>query len=197
MYFYEKPEASHLWLPLDEQGHAEEAATALSAEQQSASFAAQVQMDSEMPPAPANAEIWTKAPAATGPEGFTDSKLKIETSELRAFLPDSVIGKVENAGPMLKFAEDHSPGETLHLAHPLQDPERPVNAQKFFSIYFMMTGLHGIHVIVGGIVITWLLILTLKGRFSGDYYTPIDLGGLYWHIVDVIWIFLFPLFYLI
>ena len=103
----------------------------------------------------------------------------------------------ENAGPMLKFAEDHSPGEKLELAHPLQDPERPVNAQKFFSIYFMMTGLHGIHVIVGGIVITWLLILTLRGRFSGEYYTPIDLGGLYWHIVDVILIFLFPLFYLI
>ena len=197
MYFYEKPEASYMWLPLDEQGREAEAAAALSAEEQSAAFAAQVQLESEMPPAPANAEIWTKAPAATGPEGLTDSKFKIETSELRAFLPDSVIGKVENAGPMLKFAEDHSPGEKLELAHPLQDPERPVNAQKFFSIYFMMTGLHGIHVIVGGIVITWLLILTLRGRFSGEYYTPIDLGGLYWHIVDVIWIFLFPLFYLI
>ena len=51
--------------------------------------------------------------------------------------------------------------------------------------------------IVGGIVIVWLLVLTMIGRFSRDYYTPIDLGGLYWHIVDVIWIFLFPLFYLI
>ena len=60
-----------------------------------------------------------------------------------------------------------------------------------------MTGLHGIHVVVGGIVIVWLILLTLRGRFNKGYYTPIDLGGLYWHIVDVIWIFLFPLFYLI
>ena len=85
----------------------------------------------------------------------------------------------------------------MHLAHPLQDPERPVNAQKFFTIYFLMTGLHGIHVVIGGFVILWLLLKTMKGHFSREYYTPIDLGGLYWHIVDVIWIFLFPLFYLI
>ena len=113
------------------------------------------------------------------------------------FMPESVIAKVEDSKPMFEYAENHSPGEIIHLPHPLQDPERPVNAQKFFTIYFLMTGLHGIHVIVGGIVIIWLLVMTMIGRFSRDYYTPIDLGGLYWHIVDVIWIFLFPLFYLI
>lgn len=81
--------------------------------------------------------------------------------------------------------------------HPLQDPQRPSNTHMFFNIYFMMTGLHGIHVLVGMIVIGWLLIRSFKGHFNSQYFTPVDLGGLYWHIVDLIWIFLFPLFYLI
>jgi cytochrome c oxidase subunit 3 len=71
------------------------------------------------------------------------------------------------------------------------------NPHVFFSIYFMMTGLHGIHVIGGMTVIGWMLRQTLKGRFSSQYYTPIEMTGLYWHLVDMIWIFLFPLLYLI
>ena len=60
-----------------------------------------------------------------------------------------------------------------------------------------MTGLHGLHVIAGMAVIGWLLRRSLRGDFSSAYYTPVDLGGLYWHLVDLIWIFLFPLLYLI
>ncbi len=60
-----------------------------------------------------------------------------------------------------------------------------------------MTGLHGLHVLAGIGLITWLLIRAAKGHFENGYITPVDLGGLYWHIVDVIWIFLFPLLYLI
>jgi len=71
----------------------------------------------------------------------------------------------------------------------------PPNPQIFFGIYFAMTGLHGIHVLAGMIVITWLI--CISGRFGPEYYTPVDLVGLYWHIVDLIWIFLFPLLYLI
>lgn len=70
-------------------------------------------------------------------------------------------------------------------------------AHIFFSIYYMMTGLHGIHVIIGIGLITWLVIKTQKGAFSPEYYTPIEIIGLYWHLVDIIWIFLFPLLYLI
>ncbi|MEZ5063736.1 MAG: cytochrome c oxidase subunit 3 [bacterium] len=73
----------------------------------------------------------------------------------------------------------------------------PANPQIFFGIYFAMTGLHGFHVLAGMIVITWLLVLSLRGTFGPDYFTPVDLVGLYWHIVDLIWIFLFPLLYLI
>ncbi len=71
------------------------------------------------------------------------------------------------------------------------------NPHIFFSIYFMMTGLHGIHVIAGMITIGWMLYRTTKNHFSAEYYTPIEMTGLYWHLVDLIWIFLFPLFYLI
>lgn len=67
----------------------------------------------------------------------------------------------------------------------------------FFSCYFLMTGLHGIHVIVGMALITWVLIRSIRGDFNSKYYTPVDLVGLYWHLVDMIWIFLFPLLYLI
>lgn len=73
----------------------------------------------------------------------------------------------------------------------------PANPQIFFGIYFAMTGLHGIHVLAGMILITWLLINALKGAYGPEYFTPVDLVGLYWHIVDLIWIFLFPLLYLI
>jgi len=67
----------------------------------------------------------------------------------------------------------------------------------FFSIYFVMTGIHGFHVVVGIGVLTWILVKSIRGRFSSEYYTPVELSGLYWHLVDIIWIFLFPLLYLI
>jgi cytochrome c oxidase subunit 3 len=67
----------------------------------------------------------------------------------------------------------------------------------FFSLYFMMTGLHGIHVLIGMSIITWVLIRTRRGDFNDKYFTPVELTGLYWHLVDLIWIFLFPLLYLI
>jgi len=73
----------------------------------------------------------------------------------------------------------------------------PKNVQTFFAIYFAMTGLHGIHVLIGMIVITIMLVQVLRGKYNAQYWTPVDLTGLYWHIVDLIWIFLFPLLYLI
>ena len=67
----------------------------------------------------------------------------------------------------------------------------------FFGLYFMMTGLHGLHVIFGMLVMGWLLIRARKGAFSTDYHTPVEITGLYWHFVDLIWIYLFPLLYLV
>jgi cytochrome c oxidase subunit 3 len=73
----------------------------------------------------------------------------------------------------------------------------PPNAHLFFTIYFCMTGLHGLHVLVGVFLILWLRARAARGDFGSHYFTPLELGGLYWHVVDMIWIFLFPLFYLI
>jgi cytochrome c oxidase subunit 3 len=67
----------------------------------------------------------------------------------------------------------------------------------FFAFYFMMTGLHGIHILVGIILLSWITVRANRGEFSKSYYTPVDLIGLYWHLVDLIWIYLFPLYYLI
>ena len=71
------------------------------------------------------------------------------------------------------------------------------NVKAFFSIYFAMTGLHGLHVLVGMGLIGWVYVKAAAGTFGPGYFTPVDLVGLYWHLVDLIWIFLFPLLYLI
>ena len=87
-----------------------------------------------------------------------------------------------------------------HAAEAANEPghgKRPSNTQIFFGIYFLMTGLHGLHVLVGMGAIVWILIRSIKGEFGPDYFTPVDFVGLYWHLVDLIWIFLFPLLYLI
>jgi cytochrome c oxidase subunit III len=67
----------------------------------------------------------------------------------------------------------------------------------FFGLYFMMTGLHGLHVIFGMLVMIWLMIRNRRGDFSSDYNAPVEVTGLYWHFVDLIWIYLFPLLYLV
>ncbi len=73
----------------------------------------------------------------------------------------------------------------------------PKKAAVFFSIYFAMTGLHGLHVIAGMIAILWVLFRAMRRQFGPAYFAPVDFVGLYWHLVDMIWIFLFPLLYLI
>ncbi len=73
----------------------------------------------------------------------------------------------------------------------------PGNLALYFSFYFMMTGLHGIHVLIGMGLIVWVMMRTARGEFSGAYYTPVEGVGLFWHLVDLVWIYLFPLLYLV
>lgn len=91
-----------------------------------------------------------------------------------------------------KFEHGFLPGSLYH-GHEFI-PGRP---ELFFSVYFMMTGLHGIHVIAGIGVLFWILKRANRGDFSSAYYTPVENVGLYWHLVDLVWIFLFPLLYLV
>ncbi len=76
-------------------------------------------------------------------------------------------------------------------------PSLPKNAHMFFGIYFLMTGLHGLHVVIGMGVWVWLLVRAGAGSFGPTYFGPIDYAALYWHLVDLIWIYLFPLLYLL
>jgi cytochrome c oxidase subunit III len=73
----------------------------------------------------------------------------------------------------------------------------PVEAQIFWFLYWVMTGLHALHVTVGVGLISWLAWQSSKRRFSAAYYNPVDVIALYWHFVDIVWIFLYPLLYLI
>ena len=69
--------------------------------------------------------------------------------------------------------------------------------EMFYWIYFAMTGMHALHMIIGAGLLTFLLIFSLKGRFGPEYHSPVEVIGLYWHFVDIVWIFLFPLLYLL
>ena len=71
------------------------------------------------------------------------------------------------------------------------------HVQLFYSLYFVMTGFHALHMVVGFGLLTWLLIDAKRGRFGPQYWAPVEIVGLYWHFVDIVWIFLFPLLYLI
>jgi cytochrome c oxidase subunit 3 len=86
------------------------------------------------------------------------------------------------------------PGPGFHYPGPAGDSAA---AQMFFSLYFGMTGLHALHMIVGLGIVGTLFVMAYRNRFTPDYYTPVEVSGLYWHFVDIVWIFLFPLLYLI
>ena len=73
----------------------------------------------------------------------------------------------------------------------------PPQAQIFWFLYWAMTGLHALHVTVGVVLLSVLARMASRHRFSNDYYTPVEIGGLYWHFVDIVWIYLYPLLYLI
>lgn len=75
--------------------------------------------------------------------------------------------------------------------------EAPYHIRSFYGIYFMLTGVHGLHVLVGMGVLTWIWLRNRRGEFGPEYFTPVDISALYWHLVDLIWIYLFPFLYLI
>jgi len=69
--------------------------------------------------------------------------------------------------------------------------------EMFYGFYFVMTGLHGLHVVAGAVLIFWVLLKTMKGTVGPAYFTPVEGVGLFWHVVDLVWIYLFPLLYLV
>jgi cytochrome c oxidase subunit 3 len=100
-----------------------------------------------------------------------------------------------------KYKEHHVPGASFDASNIAHDyPQIPIDQsheQIFFSLYFAMTGLHALHMIIGLGIYAWLIMTAWKGRYGPEYHAPIEIGGLYWHFVDIVWIYLFPLLYLI
>lgn len=138
-------------------------------------------------------------------DGGTPAHPSDSASDLVAPAPPAPSFEVEKTTIALASAEPRGRAVVEHVDDhaksgkhepPAGMPE-PDKVQIFFSIYFMMTGLHGLHVLIGMLAIGWCLFRNLKGHFSPAYFTPVDLVGLYWHLVDLIWIFLFPMLYLI
>ncbi|MGZ3769426.1 MAG: cytochrome c oxidase subunit 3 family protein [Bdellovibrio sp.] len=108
-------------------------------------------------------------------------KVLSEEPGLKPYLPDPDFAKLTPEQQTEKTAELKKNG----------------NLQMYFGFYFVMTGLHGIHVLIGMALIAWLLIRTMRGDFHSQYWLPVEGVGIFWHIVDLIWIFLFPLLYLV
>jgi cytochrome c oxidase subunit III len=91
-----------------------------------------------------------------------------------------------------KWTHHHVPGHGFAFGGP---DARQV--ELFFAIYFAMTGMHALHMVIGLGLLSNLVRQAARGRFGGAYYTPVEMVGLYWHFVDIVWIFLFPLLYLL
>jgi cytochrome c oxidase subunit 3 len=91
-----------------------------------------------------------------------------------------------------KYVEHYIPGPSFTFPEPYTQP-----AKMYFTLYFAMTGLHATHMIVGCGLLTVLIVMAWRGRFTPEYHSPVEISGLYWHFVDIIWIFLYPLLYLI
>ncbi len=90
------------------------------------------------------------------------------------------------------FQEGQLPGAYYHF-----ERVHAAGAPIFFSLYFLITGLHAFHVIVGMTVLVVIGVMAYRGRYTAEYHVPVENAGLYWHLVDLIWIFVFPLIYLV
>jgi cytochrome c oxidase subunit 3 len=91
-----------------------------------------------------------------------------------------------------KFDHHLVPGHGFRWEGPNANP-----AEIFYSFYFAMTGLHALHMIIGIPILAWIAWAAQRGRYSPEYHSPVEVVGLYWHFVDIVWIFLFPLLYLV
>jgi len=132
-----------------------------------------------------------KEAKATAPAGATKPEAAAEPGKEEAAAEKLGRPTYEEVEPLL------AAGLIGEKAEKPQGISRPRNAHVFFSIYFFMTGLHGLHVLIGIGIWIWLLTKARKGVFGPNYFGPIDYAALYWHLVDLIWIYLFPLLYLI
>jgi cytochrome c oxidase subunit 3 len=116
---------------------------------------------------------------------FSARVLNIPTAE-----PPSALTPEERA----EVAETQKTAAVLTVT-PIQLAEQ--RAQLFFVFYFFMTGLHAAHMVVGLVMLSVIVTMANRGRFTPEYYNPLEVAGLYWHFIDIVWVFLYPLLYLV
>jgi cytochrome c oxidase subunit 3 len=137
-------------------------------------------------------------PPAPSPAAMADdANTGVNVSQIKPRFYDSFSQSIQKQPPSKESDQKPTDEEQRDERYRQLSASDQWRVNTFFSCYFLMTGLHGIHVIVGMGLISWILMRSLRNEFSSEYFTPVDLVGLYWHLVDLIWIFLFPLLYLI
>ena len=153
--------------------------------------------DGQNKPKPGAGGFGGGGPPKGGPGGFPKGGFgggapPKETYQFKVLCLDRATGKTV----WEKVAKEARPTIATHSTNTYAT-ETPVSDGKHIYAYFGMTGLHGFHVLAGMVVWIWMLVRAFKGQFGPKYFGPIDFSALYWHIVDLIWIYLFPLLYLI
>ncbi|MEM7453042.1 MAG: cytochrome c oxidase subunit 3 [Planctomycetota bacterium] len=169
-------------------GHAQNAPVVLYAQEAEQDDGPVTAPDGTVPhesPEPPAAEEGDDAEAGDEDEGHEDDGHSHEEGDAHS-----------HAGDESHAEGDHAHDES-HVHHGPDPTKFHRDVGVFFSIYYCMTGLHAIHIIAGIIALAWILWRSLLGHWRKDYFGPVEYVGLYWHLVDLIWIFLFPMLYLI
>ncbi len=117
-------------------------------------------------------------------------------SQVMWLVSTMILGAVFLGVKVVEYA-DKFEHHTVPGPHFVWEGQYPAAAEIFYSIYFCMTGLHAVHMIIGIGIMLWITWMAARRQFDASYYTPVEVAGLYWHFVDIVWIFLFPLLYLI
>ncbi|MCC5829018.1 MAG: cytochrome c oxidase subunit 3 [Phycisphaeraceae bacterium] len=160
------------------------------------------EMPPEMSPEETPEEASEQGPVAAPDAALQDPDENAHNDEpevMRSAIPVPGMGPpgLSEAYSDQEVQRQETPPTPEELIAQLPDHVREKWLHQFFQVYFLMTGLHTLHVIVGIGLIGWITVRAQRGAYSSEYYTQVDLVGLYWHLVDLIWIFLFPLLYLI
>lgn len=134
----------------------------------------------------------TKVAAAETSAGHEEKPYINPRGEFQWNYGHDLVVQAEKGGYLTESEKIHYYSSGVIDPHKFQERVR-----MFYYIYFVMTGLHALHMIVGLVLMAWLLWKAWLGTFSADYFSPVEMSGLYWHFVDIVWIFLFPLLYLL
>jgi cytochrome c oxidase subunit 3 len=155
--------------------------------------APETEMASVTFPGETRAEAQSEHPAG-GEKVYVNPHGEFQWNEGHALVTQALDEQAKD--PKHKYLTDYERVGYFGANGQVDDYKFQEKVRSFFWIYFAMTGLHALHMIVGLLLMTWLLIKAWKGTFNADYYSPVEMSGLYWHFVDIVWIFLFPLLYI-